>query len=66
MTTLQDRAETVPVDALGKAGQDARSGAEYLKALEQEAKVSLRRDPGRRPWRRTTEVADNRRRRAEP
>lgn len=59
--TLQDRAEAVPVDALGKAGQDARSGTEYARALAAEAERSLRRDPGRWPWRNSRTTPDNRR-----
>ena len=66
MTTLQDLAETVPVDVPTKAGKDVRTGAEYLRDLERETAASLRRDPSRWAWRRTAETPDNRRRRPGP
>jgi hypothetical protein len=63
---LMTTSEVKALESLGKAGQDARTAAEYLHDLEREAKASLRRDPGRRPWRRTDETPDTRRQRGSP
>ncbi len=42
------------------------AAAEYARDLERETAASLRRDPDRWAWRRTTETRDNRRRKAAP
>jgi hypothetical protein len=60
VTTLQDRAETVPIDVPTKAGKDARTGAEFLRDLERETTVSLRRDGSRWRWTQSRESRDGR------
>jgi hypothetical protein len=47
---MTNRAETVPVGALGARGQDRRTAAEFVAALERETRISLARDPSRWRW----------------
>jgi hypothetical protein len=59
-TTTTTAAERRVLASLGRAGHDPRSPEQYASALERETMVSLKQDPERWAWKRSSEVPDRR------